>query len=113
MRKIYAILTGIIVASGVSAAQAQINPKLSIEKAKLVSPLEGKAMKNVSDKKKVLSRADESEIPSVAGDYMMCYTYFNPSTGNTSLVSPNNNLIPTENDGEYKFESFLFSDYST
>lgn len=112
MKKIYALLAGAMIVSGVSAATLEKTPKLSMENAKVVGQLDGAALKKVADKKKVMSRADESEIPAVAGDYMICYTNYSKTNGNTTRMSPANSLVPTDKEGEYKFETFIFSDVS-
>ncbi len=112
MKKIYALLAGAMIASGVSAANLEKAPRLSMENAKVVGKLDGTALKKVADKKEVLSRADESEAPALSGDYMICYTNYSKTYGNTTRMSPSNVLAPTGNEGEYKFETFIFSDVS-
>lgn len=114
MKKIYAFLAGVVIASGVSAATLERAPKISMEKATVVGRLENAAMKKVADlSKKVLSRADESEAPEITGDYLLCYTNYSTNNGTTTTrMAPSNNLVPTENEGEYQFETFIFSDTS-
>lgn len=118
MKKIYALLAGVMVASGISAATLEKAPRLSMEDATVVGRLEGAALKTVADQtKKVLSRADETEVPEVVGDYLLCYTYYTynsntKASSTTTRMAPTNNLVPTENEGEYKFETFIFSDVS-
>lgn len=114
MKKIYAFLAGVVIASGVSAATLERAPKISMEKATVVGSLESAALKKVADKsKKTLSRADESEAPVITGDYLVCYSNFNTNQGTTTTrMAPSNNLVATENEGEYQFETFIFSDTS-
>lgn len=114
MKKIYALLAGVMVASGISAATLEKAPRLSMENATVVGRLEGNALKAVADQtKKVLSRADEAEVPEVVADYLLCYSnYSSQNKTTTTRMAAHNNLVPTENEGEYKFETFIFTDVS-
>lgn len=112
MKKIYAFLAGVTLASGVSAATLEKAPRLSMENATVVGRIETKVQKKVADRSKVvLSRAEE-EAPVVTGDYMMSFSEYNTNRGKSTYVAPSNNLVATETEGEYLFESFIFDDIS-
>lgn len=113
MKKIYAFLAAATLASGVSASTIEKAPRFSMENASVVGRIENLAQKKVADRSKVVLSRAESEAPVITGDYLMCYDAFNVNYQvSTTRMAPSNNLVATENEGEYQFETFIFSDTS-